>query len=87
MRTIEATLAPRALWLFADFEISKQPHRRWWHEPLVKSMFLFFRLTTGLTVFRLPNYSLAFERVGFSVREEQKFYGELIVSRVYSKPE
>ena len=84
MLTIRSALAPEAQWLFADFEISQQPGKRWWHWLLVKSMFLFFRVTAGLTVRRLPDYEVGFDRIGFQVQAEKKFYGGLIVSRTYA---
>ena len=83
MQTIYSKLTPEAQWLFTDFEISKQPDRRWWHWLLVKSMFWFFRFTAGLKVGQLPDYKAGFDSIGFRVQAEKKFYGELIVSRVY----
>ena len=84
MLTIRSTLSPDAQWLFTDFEISNQPGKRWWHWLLVKSMFLFFRITAGLTVRQLPDYKAAFDSIGFHLQAEKSFYGELIVSRVYA---
>ena len=85
MLTIRSTLSPDAQWLFTDFEISKQPDKHWWHWLLVKSMFLFFLVTAGLTVRQLPDYKAAFNSIGFRRQTEKSFYGKLIVSRVYKQ--
>ncbi len=82
MQKLYALLKPDGYWLFSDFQISN--NRRWWHQPLVSTMFLFFRLTCHLQNRRLPDYDQVFRQLGLIKEEEKAFFGKLIISAVYS---
>ncbi len=70
-------------WLFADFKISH--NKRWWHQPLVSSMYWFFRLTCRLQNHKLPDYEQAFKQMNLAKEKEKLFFGELMASAVYQK--
>jgi SAM-dependent methyltransferase len=58
-------LTPRALWLVSDFRIPSGPMR----VPakiLVRTLYLAFRILTGLRTTRLPDYATPFTRAGLA---------------------
>ncbi len=62
---ITPTLAPGALWLVSDFRIPDGPLRL----PatlLVRSLYLAFRIITGLRITRLPNHTTPLIRTGLT---------------------
>lgn len=58
-------LPPGALWLVSDFRIPDNP-MRWPARALVRSLYLAFRILTGLRVARLPNHAAALRAAGFA---------------------
>ncbi len=71
-------LAPNALWLISDFCIPTGPMRL----PatvFVRSLYLGFRILTGLRTTRLPDYAAALTRTGFvRVACHRSFLGILV---------
>ena len=63
-------LAPRALWLVSDFRIPSGP-LRWPARVLVRSLYLAFRVITGLRATQLPNHVGALETAGFQRIEQE----------------
>lgn len=74
-------LVPNARWLFTDFV---QPQRLD-HRLLLRSMYLFFRLSTGLPARRLPDYEAVFGWAGFRSVRWQCFAGGLIEARLLER--
>jgi hypothetical protein len=48
-------------------------------------MFLFFRIWCGIEASKLPAVKNQFEKSGYQLREQKTFFGDFIVSEVYSK--
>jgi SAM-dependent methyltransferase len=62
---IRPHLAPGAVWLVSDFRIPTGP-LRWPARALVRSLYLGFRILTGLRTTRLPNHTVALASAGLT---------------------
>ena len=71
------------IWIFTDF-IKTQI---FWQKWLVKIMYRFFQITTGLTISTLPDFNKAFEHSNLDLSASKTFYYNLIEARVYSVSE
>jgi ubiquinone/menaquinone biosynthesis C-methylase UbiE len=80
-KNINSLLKPGGLWLNCNFRLSG----KWWQGPLLKSMFLFFRLICGIESSQLPGIEKQFEAKRYKTIAEQTFYSEFIISKVYKK--
>ena len=78
---IHAALKPRGLWLNADFQLSG----KWWQRLLLKSMFLFFRLTCNIEATQLPDIKKQFVEYGYIAVKRRTFFGEFVIAEVYEK--
>jgi hypothetical protein len=67
------------VWIFTDFVHGSQ-----W-EGLIPIMYFFFRITAGLHVQRLPNYSRLLDADAFHLEERAAFVSGLVESRIYRK--
>jgi cyclopropane fatty-acyl-phospholipid synthase-like methyltransferase len=78
-------LAPNALWLVSDFRIPRGrfclPAR-----PLVRSLYLAFRLTTGLRVTRLPDHASALAAAGLTRTAQSLSLGGLLTTELWAYP-
>jgi tRNA (cmo5U34)-methyltransferase len=73
------------IWLVADFRINPHPFHKLWQGLLVKVLYLFFRITTGMTNNKLPELDDHFERNYFKRINIKYFYKGMIFSTVYKK--
>jgi hypothetical protein len=64
-------------WLISEFQKTR------WAGPILRGMYLFFRLTTGLRVTALPDYRTALEKRGFRLEKEQKSLAGLLASELW----
>ncbi len=64
-------------WLVSDFRQTR------WSWPIIRGLYFFFRLTTGLRVTSLPDHRSLLEQVGFRIEMEQTAAGGLIVSELW----
>jgi ubiquinone/menaquinone biosynthesis C-methylase UbiE len=79
--SIAVLLKSNALWLNTSFQLTG----KWWQKLLLKSMFIFFKLTCGIEASKLPGIDKCFEDNGFTLVDQQRFFGEFIGARVYQK--
>jgi ubiquinone/menaquinone biosynthesis C-methylase UbiE len=79
--SIMVLLKPHALWLNASFQLTG----KWWQWVLLKSMFIFFKVTCRIEASKLPGIDKCFEEKHFKVVEQQNFFGEFIGARIYRK--
>ncbi|WP_158995520.1 class I SAM-dependent methyltransferase [Mucilaginibacter sp. L196] len=79
--SITVLLKPHALWLNASFQLTG----KWWQRVLLKSMFIFFKVTCGIEASKLPGIDKCFEEKHFKVVEQQNFFEEFIGARIYRK--
>lgn len=69
-----------ARWLVTDFV-----NTRWWHSLLLKSMYAFFKLTSGIEADHLPDWEPALHAAGYSCTDQRGFYKGFIQSYVFEK--
>lgn len=71
--------------LFTDFNSKSSKNFKWVHKTLIKSMYFFFALTTGLKQRSLPDFENAFLNNGWKVYKNWNSKNGLIMSSVYRK--
>lgn len=71
-------------WIFADFDWQSARHPRF-AKWFIRLMYLFFQIVCGISGRRLPDFSPLFENANYELLEEQKYWGKMIVSRLYQK--
>jgi SAM-dependent methyltransferase len=64
-------------WLVSEFRNTR------WSWPVVRGLYFFFRLTTGLRVTSLPDHRTVLEGLGFRREREQKALRGLVVSELW----
>lgn len=75
---IKSVIRENGLWLVTDFVKHK-----FWHNWLLKVMYLFFWTTRSLSVLKLPNWELEIKEGGFYPQEQTVFFGGFIYSYIY----
>lgn len=78
---LDALLKPGGLWLNTDFQLNG----KWWHKPLLKSMYFFFRLMRCVETTELPDINGEFAMHGYRLAEQKMFFKEFITTSVYIK--
>ncbi|MBB4600776.1 SAM-dependent methyltransferase [Hymenobacter luteus] len=79
VRRLHTALAPGGAWLLADFAAPQ----RWWHALLLRLMYWFFGLTTGISARRRPPIETELTRAGLSRAPAGRFFGEMIEASVW----
>jgi SAM-dependent methyltransferase len=67
-------------WLVSEFRNTR------WSWPVVRGLYFFFRLTTGLRVTSLPDHRRVLEKLGFRREREQNALGGLLVAETWVLP-
>ena len=70
-----------ALWLNASFQLTG----KLWQQIMLKTMFIFFKITCGIEASELPAIDKCFEEGNFKLVEQQSFFGEFIGAKIYKK--
>jgi tRNA (cmo5U34)-methyltransferase len=65
-------------WLVSEFRRTR------WSWPIVRGLYFFFRLTTGLRVTSLPNHRTMLEKLGYRIEKEQSAAGGLLASELWA---
>jgi ubiquinone/menaquinone biosynthesis C-methylase UbiE len=76
---LRAALRPGAPWLLADF----RPARRGWRRWLLRLMYAFFRLTTGLRARELPALHPALAQLGLRPHRSKLFFWTAIEATIF----
>lgn len=83
---IEKRLSPIAYWLFSDFcKPSSYTLVSYYHRFLIKAMFLFFNITTGLKGENLPDFDSYFKKHGYTLLASKNYYAGLIQSKAWQR--
>lgn len=69
----------------ADFRITARGSGVWWQKPLVKLMYFFFRITTGLKTRELPSIEEIMKRSGYAEMEGRSWMNGLVFASVWSR--
>lgn len=80
---MQQAATPEAKWLISEFGLPNRQPARSGAALLIKIMYFFFRLTTGLRVSQLPDYRAALSCSGFVTAERSSAAGGLLVSELW----
>lgn len=83
---VAASARPRARWLIAEF---RQPGRGWqalWARLWLRSLYLFFRVTTGLKTSRLVDHHPLLRKHRFRLERAGGAFFGLLVSELWTRP-
>jgi ubiquinone/menaquinone biosynthesis C-methylase UbiE len=70
-------------WLISEFSLPETGLRRVACRVLIRGMYLFFRIATGLRVSRLPEHGQAMSQSGFRLQRRRTSLGGLLVSELW----
>lgn len=84
MRRLAASLKPDGIWLFADFWPVTQPAPVW-QRVLLKTMYLFFGVTSGVNAKELPDFAKQFEQLHFQEVYSNSFYKGMIQGKAFRR--
>jgi SAM-dependent methyltransferase len=76
---------PGGRWLVSEFSIPAAGVRRVAFAALIRFMYLFFRVATGLEVNRLPDYAPVLAANGFRILRQCSAAGGLLVSELWER--
>lgn len=76
VKTLKKSLSQQGYWLATDFVNGK----KWWGRMLLKVMYRFFRITTGIKADRLPDWISLLSQQGLVPAYERSFYHGMIRS-------
>ncbi len=77
---IAAAAAPGARWVISEFR-----DRNWWSHVVISTLYLFFRITTGLKTRRLIDHRPMLQSHGFILEKSDTAHGGLIVSELWRR--
>jgi ubiquinone/menaquinone biosynthesis C-methylase UbiE len=80
-KRLDSLLDPSGMWLNVDFQLTG----KWWQKPLLKSMYLFFRVMGCVENVELPLIKQRFNLGRYQTQDERTFFGEFIAATVYRK--
>jgi len=80
---LHVMLKKQGIWLYADFVYSKTEGRLW-QKILLKTMYLFFSITTGIETLELADVSGYFKQ-DYELFFERRFYFKFIKAIAYQK--
>jgi hypothetical protein len=84
-RRLAPVMAPDALWLVSDFAIPDSRFGRMLATPLVGSLYLAFRMLTGLEAGKLPNHAAALDNAGWALDTNATRLRGLLISQLWRK--
>ncbi|MEM7037992.1 MAG: class I SAM-dependent methyltransferase [Bacteroidota bacterium] len=84
---IEKRLKQDAVWTLADFRYPKRFPMRQIGGLMIWGMYRFFRWTCGIQARRLGDFEGEIEGLGFSKRQDERFYAGMIRSTVFLRRE
>ena len=83
-KKLDKLLIPYGKWLFTDFNVEKNSSA-FWQRWLLKSMYLFFKISSNVEANQLPDTASLFSDTHYKQIFQQSFYGKFIHSAVYQK--
>lgn len=78
IQRILSVMHGRSLWLISDFV-----NTTWWHGALLRVMYSFFQIMSGIEARRLPAWRKLMVENGLKESKSQKFYGGFIRSAIF----
>lgn len=83
-RQFDKMIAPEGYWLFTDFQsdISKQ---KWWQKILLRTMYIFFNLVSGVKAKKVPDLFHSFQNAGYQIVNSETYYKGFIQAVSFQK--
>jgi ubiquinone/menaquinone biosynthesis C-methylase UbiE len=75
---VAAAAAPEATWIISEFR-----QQTWWSRVVVRGLYFFFRLTTGLRVRTLADHRPMLQAAGFVLQQEETSLGALLAAELW----
>lgn len=75
------------MWMISEFQATGGWLARLWKSAIIRGLYLGFRVTTGLRVNKIPNYTLPLLMAGFERSREETSFGGLLHSSVWRRVE
>jgi SAM-dependent methyltransferase len=82
---VSAATCPRARWILSEFRVPDRGVWRFAGGALIKVMYWFFRIATGLKTSRVPDYPTIFGAHGFRRLRQRSILGGLLASELWEK--
>ncbi|MDE3187303.1 MAG: class I SAM-dependent methyltransferase [Acidobacteriota bacterium] len=83
-KRLRVSARPDAKWVVSEFAIPKGWFGWLVARPLITALYLLFWVLTGLSVFRLPNHRKALDEAGFTLSQQRRRLGGLLVSELWT---
>ncbi len=83
MNTLYLVLEPEGHWIQTDFYVNQKSP--WWQRALVRTMYLFFRLTANQHHQRLADFDQYFSKRPLKIIVQKAFYFDMIKTILYQK--
>jgi ubiquinone/menaquinone biosynthesis C-methylase UbiE len=80
---LDDCLKQQGIWLYADF-VNDQSNKKIWQQFLLRSMYVFFRITTGIETQELISMQPYFAS-NYELITEQFYYSRFIQAKAYRK--
>jgi ubiquinone/menaquinone biosynthesis C-methylase UbiE len=84
MASLAAALHPTGCWLFTDFWPVRQP-LPYWQRLLIRSMYAFFGVVSGVKARELPDYASQFQRLSYREIYSQSFFSGMVQAKVFRR--
>jgi Methyltransferase domain len=85
IETVSSWTVPGAIWMVSEFRAGGAWFNRLWKSTIIRSLYLGFRITTGLKVKKIPNYSVPLLLAGFERTREESALRGLLNSSVWKR--
>lgn len=86
MKAIDSHLHNNGLWFFSDFRQDQSGGlRNAFHKFLLKAMLVFFKMTVGLKLNKLPDFEAFFDKMGYKIQHARLFYLGFIQTKVLKR--
>lgn len=82
-RKLNSLVKPQGIWLYADF-VNDETNKKFWQQLLLKTMYLFFRITTKIETQELINMRPYFKH-DYTLIFQEYFYKNFIQAIAFKK--
>ena len=69
------------VWINTDFQLTG----KWWQAPLLKSMYLFFKLLGCMEAKKLADIKPYFKQAAYDIISQKSFFGDFMATTAYRK--
>lgn len=84
-QVIKQATKGQALWVVSDFQVPSGRWRRLHARVWVKTLYLLFRITTGLRTQQLPSYRSSMQHAGFSLLKNRDRFAGMLTAQLWQR--